>query len=408
MNAHSSCLKYLLLYCLLASHAGKSQNLLRNGDFEQLYKPDQKTAYYERPLFVKDWYAPTDASIDVFRRMPSGLKAYDSTIYATPYSGEYCLGLVLFSVTGGVEHVSSRLSVPMEAGKLYKISFALKFYGELPCYSRHFGYKLSSDSIVFKSDIIDFERISPQYPDLFGTHKVYADFQFNNFLSDTAWVRFDTWYLAKGGERFITFGQFAFENDAPVIRQIYQMRHLTDRQSRKVMQEGKLRYMGCIDTMPCIRVNQRTNENYYLLDQVSVEPVADDSVGYYYNLMFNTACVGSDPRLPQIPDSRRVHVDQGFTGDMSFQLYARLRFQECLHIQLGNKQEIYVVNTNASSLEFPDYFEYKFTYPAQKLRNKDVIYSVKKLNLQILQNLQTNFRRTPAKEGYLGDVYWKK
>lgn len=408
MNAHASCLKYLLLYCLLASHAVKSQNLLRNGDFEQLYKPDQKTAYYEQPLFVWDWYAPTDASIDVFRRLPPGLKAYDSTIYATPYSGDHCLGLVLFSPTGGVEHVSGRLSVPLAPDKLYKISFALRFYGELPCYSRHFGYKLSSDSIVFKSSIIDFERLSPQYPDLFGTHKVYADFQFNDYLSDTAWVRFDTWYLAKGGERFITFGQFAFADDAPVIRQINQMRRMTDAQFIKYMQDNKLLYMGCIDTMPCTRVNQRTAENYYLLDQVMVTPVEEDSAAYYQNLIFNTACIGSDPRLPQIPASRRVHVDPGFTGDLNFHLYARLYFQECLHIQLGNKQEIYVVNTNAASLEFPDNFNYQFTYPAQKLRNKDVVYSVKRLNPQDIQYLQTNFRRTPVKEGYLGDVYWKK
>lgn len=276
-----------------------AQNLLLNGDFEEVVPNKGNYQTYLDTFYAKHWYQPTDCSVDIYRDHKvcnsSNVMSITSALQfcLRCASGNYCIGLYGIDYFGYMEHLTGKLSKPLEAGKKYKISFAMKFFiqNNVVIASKGFGYKFNKDSILFHTDnplslskslsprskkltvrSLHGGKNSPFYYDLFATEKVYADFSFQEYMTDSTWHNYTTYYTAKGGERFITFGQFAYKDDKKIIEQMLKLR-----QSPYVEKITKF-----ITSNKSLFVHKFSDNfadgmhNYYLMDNIKVEELLEE------------------------------------------------------------------------------------------------------------------------------------
>lgn len=210
------------------------QNLLINGDFEDIVPSNGSYKKYDIDIFYcKDWYQPTECSVDIYRDFSAcnnkHLYTMNLPFCVDAYSGNYCLGFIPITVLGYMEHLTGQLKQPLEKGKIYIVSYYIKFSSpNIPYIPNGIGFKLSQDSMLFTkyTQLGTLDKLcSPFYDDIFQNEKIYADFENPNYLIDTNWIKQEYKYVAKGGERFFTFGRFAYQNDAKIIKQLKKMRY---------------------------------------------------------------------------------------------------------------------------------------------------------------------------------------
>lgn len=406
--------RFLIFQIILSlSSIAQGQNYLKNGSFERINKlTGDKVEYYSKNFYCKNWFTPTECSVDLYRSFDAcdnkhfiGIYYHTATCVYT-FQGDYCIGLVSIAEDGYMEHLTGRLNQPLEKGKLYKVSFAMRFWGNNPAFSKGFGYKFSSDSILFKSKKVlnlgsDLNRLSPYYEDLFAESKLRGDFQFDEYLTDTTWRQHATYYTAEGGEQFLTFGQFAFANDRAIIRQMNQYKSiLSDVGRKKFLNSGKLSFLKRIDSVPVSKDFIDLVPNYYLLDDVRVELVTDPAVIHAQTTCKN-GCVDSDPLTLQIPNRREVFIDRGYEGEMSFSIHADLQPQEKLVVELEKGITMTVVGGN---LQQKTKLVYDFKYPAKKIRGKTIAYFVEKVTPDEIRSLNAHCFKVPL--SYLDFKGW--
>ena len=384
-----------------------AQNLLLNGSFEQITpaKGDIGEFYFNN-FYAKNWFSSTDGSVDIYRSFAAcddqHVRSNENGLgfCVETADGDYCIGLCTITQEGYMEHITGTLEKPLEQGKVYKVSFALRFYGDQPIFSKGFGYKFSKDSVVFNSKIKMWRKLNPWYQNLYGTNKVYGDFQFDDFITDSTWTHYTKYYTAKGGERFLTFGQFAFQNDEKIINQLNHLRKMLLQKDRtKYIESGKILFVKQIDSITIYR-NNNLSINYYLLDDVKVEEVTDLSTIQEQRTCSN-GCVDSDPLTVNIPNHREITIDRGFEGDLSFSVNAQLNAMEKLVIELDKGNKIIVVNDKPQ--QNIDLI-YQFKYPAKKLRGKTLNYYVEKITNNDIKQLNTTCTKEILNQN--GVDYW--
>lgn len=218
-------------------------------------------------------------------------------------------------------------------------------------------------------------------------HKVYSDFEFNEYLTDSTWNRYSTYYTAKGGEKFITFGQFAFKPDEKVVEQVEFIRRSPSMEkTNKFIQSGKSVFIKRIDSVVIDRKNY-LSENYYLLDDVVVERVLDEITIQQKKTC--RGCIDSDSMTTRIPNKRIIQIDKGFFGDLDFELVARLKPTEAFVIKLGNRDEIFISPEQTNDIYQEIIFSFK--YPANKVKGKNVIYSIEKISIQNRKEIESSY-----------------
>ena len=384
-----------------------AQNLLLNGSFEQITPAKGDIGeFYLNNFYAKNWFAPTDGSVDIYRSFAAcdnqHIRSMENgaDICVETANGDYCIGFCTITEEGYMEHITGTLEKPLEQGKVYKVSFALRFYGDQPIFSKGLGYKFSKDSVVFNSKIKMWSKLNPWYQNLYGTNKVYGDFQFDDFITDSTWTHYTKYYTAKGGERFLTFGQFAFQNDEKIINQLNHLRKMLLQKDRtKYIESGKILFVKQIDSITIYR-NNNLSINYYLLDDVKVEEVTDLSTIQEQRTCSN-GCVDSDPLTVNIPNHREMTIDKGYEGDLSFSLNAQLNAMEKLVIELDKGNKIIVVNDKPQ--QNIDLI-YQFKYPAKKLRGKTLSYYVEKITNNDIKQLNTTCTKEILNQN--GVDYW--
>jgi hypothetical protein len=263
----------------------QSQNLLINGDFEETVPINGNLKKFAVDTFYcKYWYDPTESSVDIIRDK----KACDSKhVYAQSAplrfctnvkSGNYCLGFAPITFLGYMEHLTGQLKKPLENGKMYKVSFFLKFSDtKIPYIPNGIGYKLSKDSMLFatcKEKGAFEKRCSPFYNDIFQYEKIYADYEIADYVIDTSWTKYESTYIAKGGEKYFTFGRFAYPNDAKIIKHLKKIGTPYEDKIYKLLRKGKS--LICKDVL-----NKRLDKNfikdynkefadYYFIDLIEI------------------------------------------------------------------------------------------------------------------------------------------
>ena len=236
------------------------------------------------------WYEPTAATVDIMRDM----SACDTfhVFSVDPASrqcvncntGKQCLGIVLLTPLGSVEHISGQLSKRLEKDKEYEVSFWLKGTARACSVTPSgLGVVLHSDSISISGERRWGDRVnrpSPDYLNLFEKLPLYADYEADYPPTDTTWRRFSFRYVALGGERFLTFGRFAYGKDGSspshgeVVRYLRKVnkKPYKDRVMRLTLR-NKLGLFYVDPARSCID----EGSSFYLLDDVSVVLVVDSS-----------------------------------------------------------------------------------------------------------------------------------
>jgi len=174
-------------------------NLVPNGSFESINKEPKKLGNIESAL---GWYSPTGSRADLFvdtKKNP--VIATPTNQYGTenPKEGGNYAGIVAFSHNNKVprSYVSNKLEIPLKKGERYCVQFYISL-AEASAYASnqvgvHFSQKAfaseAKDNLLVKTSIVDAEN--RVFAALFGWDKICGI------------------YLAEGGEKYITIGNFS-------------------------------------------------------------------------------------------------------------------------------------------------------------------------------------------------------
>ncbi|HMO40274.1 MAG TPA: hypothetical protein PKC76_13850 [Saprospiraceae bacterium] len=399
-----------------------SQNLIKNGNFEDVISSVGDYRMRQDSFYAKNWFTPTDCSVDIYRNREvcndNYIRAHEPGLdfCVEVASGNYCLGLYLINYFGYMEHITGKLKEPLEAGEQYLVSYSIRYLGGNDARaSIGMGFKFSKDSILFKSNIMDIAGLSPFYSDLYGVNKVYADYSLAYRFIDTNWTRIESIFTAEGGEKFLTFGKFCYQDDKKIIGQFNYLRHhpkavnnksFLDKEKSLVIK--KVRASKVQDTPELL--------NYYLLDSVKVELIKGStnktSKGNFneYKSIADSCplCVDLDP-LTNLPNRRQIEVDRGFVGKMDIQIVARLRPMEKLVVEYSKNNQIVIVNLK--SAEPPNTYSeitYLLKESAKKLKQKPIVYYAERTDKFEIQDFERKYHKKIYNHGsFEGIIFYK-
>jgi hypothetical protein len=395
----------LVIILLLQIAKLQTQNLLLNGDFEDVILNVGNYHLKMDSFYARNWSIPTDCTPDIYRDYNVcdnlHIKSYEPQLNFCLHviSGNYCAGLCLIEFHGYVEHLTGKLKEPLKKDSLYKIRFWLKYIGgNDPRASMGFGFKFSNTQIVFQSAIKGDYGLVSNYLDLFQNCKIYPDYVMNNIFTDTTWTKFEGIFVAKGGEKYVTFGMFGFKNDKDIIDQFKLFNSNPNmKKLQSFLDEDKSILIKKVKSFK----NQNLPEldNYYFLDNIDVLSLSEKE-----RIIANSRCkncIDNDPLTIFIPNSLEFKVDNGFTGDFEITINARLQIYETLIIELDNNNKVFIFNDLENKFKE---FNFNFKYPAKKLRKKTIKYFI--ANKSQMQNLESYyFKSTYITPEFTGTLY---
>ena len=182
-----------------------SQNLIDNGSFENYTNPIDCSAggfdnYNNTPVnhVVDSWYGLN--SPDYFNNSCPSSSWYNAPNgifgYCFPYQGNAHVGCTMFYKPSDTkEYIYQQLSTPLQAGKIYCLSFYVSRADRKE-------YAVHSIGAYFSNNIqsvgtIGYVNANPQVINQSG------------FITDTInWVQIQGCFTANGGEQYITIGNF--------------------------------------------------------------------------------------------------------------------------------------------------------------------------------------------------------
>ncbi len=209
MNYKNSTMRkmFVLLPALalsLFSGAQDEDNLVTNGSFESL---DGKVKKLGQIKVAEGWSAPTGVPADLFvgnAKMPEFQAGENEFGRETPKDGDNYAGIVVYSYNNKMKrtYVMTKLNTSMKKGTRYKVEFSASL-AELSKYSSnklaaHFSKK------AFGTD----EKVDALVEE---SHVMHPNEQV--FQGMYNWDRVCGEYVAKGGEKYITIGNFTNNND---------------------------------------------------------------------------------------------------------------------------------------------------------------------------------------------------
>ncbi len=225
---------FFLIFIFLLPFKIWSQNIVSNGNFETT---GDCINYFSQPEAAPPWFNPTASTPDYYYGSGEcGYSAFNNPSgFQLPHSGSAYAGLWVFT-TGGIgtrEYIEQELINQLDSGTIYSVSF----YVSRAEYSRYasdrIGAYFSEDSIT-STNYLNLPVI-PQIENQSG-----------NILTDTLnWTLISNLFIADGGEKFITIGNFRDETQTQWI------------------DVNPLSGWGC---------------SYYYIDDVTVEKAKDDFV----------------------------------------------------------------------------------------------------------------------------------
>jgi len=190
-------LSILTLSLVLGVNAQDENEMVENGSFEQLEGKIKKAGSIEVAV---DWMSPTKTSADLFATSSKSVFSVPNNPYGKEeaHEGENYAGITTFSYGDKVPrtYVSTKLKAPMRKG----LKYAVKFYICLSEGSKYASNNVAANfskkqwsidenkSILGESSVLDVENVI--FNAMFGWDQVCGV------------------YTAKGGEKFLTIGNF--------------------------------------------------------------------------------------------------------------------------------------------------------------------------------------------------------
>jgi len=192
----------LTLALVFGATAQDENEMIENGSFEQLEGKIKKAGSIEVAV---DWMSPTKTAADLFAtRVKSGFSVPNNPFgKEEAHDGENYAGITTFSYGDKVPrtYLSTKLKTPMRKG----LKYAVKFYICLSEGSKYASNNVAANfskkqwsinenkSIIGESGVMDVENVI--FNAMFG------------------WDQICGVYTAKGGEKFLTLGNFSTNND---------------------------------------------------------------------------------------------------------------------------------------------------------------------------------------------------
>lgn len=177
----------------------QSQNLVENGSFEIT---DKKVKGPGEVFLAAPWVAGTKAIPDLYSKSAKAeqvkvpINAYGDE---EPKEGENYAGILIYSDREKEprSYLSTKLKYPMLAGEYYCVKFHISFADLSKYASNNIGAYISKDSIGSEMDLI--LKYEPQI--INSTNRI--------FEKQWHWEDICRIYVAEGGEKFLTIGNFA-------------------------------------------------------------------------------------------------------------------------------------------------------------------------------------------------------
>ena len=202
-----------------AAHAQEapalSSNLVFNPSFEEYRECPRKIDALGTLTIVDAWFQPTAGSADYYNvcgardcGVPKNKLGIQDAHYGNGFCGIYC------SKTDYREYLQTQLKEPLKAGEMYRVSFyvSLSEYssGAVATIGALFTDERVGDTV--RSVLMD-KKVRHLAPGISQTVASYFEPQivndYDRVLTDTkAWMQISGVFTAKGGERFMTIGNF--------------------------------------------------------------------------------------------------------------------------------------------------------------------------------------------------------
>lgn len=174
------------------------QNLILNPGFEEHGEIAGNSPANDnlRINHVTKWLSPTIGSPDYYNRTSE----YLTNNFGAPksHSGDAMAGMAVYDGKRNQrEYIMGELSQPLEAGTTYNFSIAIALASTSGFYVGELGVYFSSDMLVKNSSILPLKLIPQLIIDSTDQNGLYGK-----------WMVFHETYVASGGEKFLTIGNF--------------------------------------------------------------------------------------------------------------------------------------------------------------------------------------------------------
>lgn len=179
--------------------AQDSENLVPNGSFEQVSGKLRRLGGIEA---AEGWVSPTGVTADLYSRnskIPEIQVPENAYGKEEPQDGDNYAGLVIYSYGDKMprSYITAKLAVPMKKGMRYKVSF----YASLAELSKYSTNKIGAH--ISKKPVATKEKVPALIDQAHILHPEEAVFN-----AMYGWELVCGEYIAEGGERYITIGNF--------------------------------------------------------------------------------------------------------------------------------------------------------------------------------------------------------
>jgi len=181
-----------------------AQNLVRNCDFEARHGCPN---VHGQLSYCKYWYSPGNGTSDYLNACNTG----DVSVPVNKWGNQLALSgnayahiIVYYPQSGQYrEYMQSKLACTLQEGKAYEVSFYVSCADDSHYAIDAFGAQLSVDSL---------EQVDDKVIDIVGNVHI-GNTSGQPITDKTGWYRIYGTYIAQGGERYITIGNFLYNNE---------------------------------------------------------------------------------------------------------------------------------------------------------------------------------------------------
>ena len=255
------------------THPKLMPNLVYNPSFEEYRECPRKIDALGTLTIVDAWYQPTAGSADYYNvcgsrdcGVPKNKLGIQDAHLGDGFCGIYC------SKTDYREYLQTELKEPLQAGEMYRVSF----YVSLSEYSS--GAVATIGALFTDERIVDTVRsvlmnksVRQLAPGVSQTVASYYEPQvvneYDRVLTDTkSWMQISGVFTARGGERFMTIGNFFPASQSNVV----------DLDSLTYLLPGAYYYIDDV-SLVCLGCTGTKKEQDSLVDSVAEETTEADT-----------------------------------------------------------------------------------------------------------------------------------
>lgn len=183
---------YLLIGLTCSSVGYTQSNLVLNGSFEESASYTGTRELRHAGYLATNWYSPIN------KRSPHLFNSPDRSI-AKANSGTAAIGMILGGAKqekSKVEYITGKLATPLVKGQVYCVSFHMLLH-------RSSRWVASNVGVLFHHD----QELIAKVSDL---QTLEASMYANNgeSVTNSKWQQYNGYYVASGGEQYISFGTF--------------------------------------------------------------------------------------------------------------------------------------------------------------------------------------------------------